>query len=352
MADKNEELVKKELLMILKLNSKLNYQRKEEIKKMHAAIAERKMFTTPLGLKYMKRLEQIGRGEEVLKKCILCAGDLDNHSLICTKCIKKFHALQFQEKDREPVGEKKDRQRQPSGTAGQLSGTKNNSDAVSPDKEEKTDKDGQEKSLKESLRKKGLILGIFIVALWIINEVIGLGNLFAFCTIVTLCVLIYKCVKKQGKRNTIIALAVFFLLAGLFGDTGSGKSNDIVDMLGKTEEQVWKEWGEPDYLSTGVWEAYDEGHSYVPKGGKVFCVTLDGKNVSETLKGISIGDSEKEVDKIMKKNGADFVGRKDDTDCYSKDYVIKEESIGIMVIFNLSGAVTSVNGVDLLLINE
>ena len=89
MADKNEELIKKELLMILKLNSKLNYQRKEEIKKMHAAIAERKMFTTPLGLKYMKRLEQIGKGEEILKKCILCAGDLDNHSLICTKCIKK-----------------------------------------------------------------------------------------------------------------------------------------------------------------------------------------------------------------------------------------------------------------------
>ena len=40
---------------------------------------------------------------------------------------------------------------------------------------------GQEKSLKESLRKKGLILGIFIVALWIINEVTGLGNLFVFC---------------------------------------------------------------------------------------------------------------------------------------------------------------------------
>lgn len=349
MADKNEELVKKELLMILKLNSKLNYQRKEEIKKMHAAIAERKMFTTPLGLKYMKRLEQIGKGEEILKKCILCAGDLDNHSLICTKCIKKFHALQFQEKDREPVGEKKDRQRQSSGTAGQLSGTKNNSDAVSPDREEKTDKDGQEKSLKERLRKKGLILGIFIVALWIINEVIGLGNLFAFCTIVTLCILIYKCVKKQGKRNTIIALAVFFLLAGLFGDTGGDKSNDITDMLGKTEEQVWKEWGEPDYLDAGVWKAYDEGHSYIPKGGKVFWVTLDNKNEYETLKGISIGDSEKEVDKIMKKNGAVFGGREDGTDCYSKGYVIKKEAIGIMVIFNLSGTVTSVNG---LLINE
>ncbi len=306
MADKNEELVKKELLMILKLNSKLNYQRKEEIKKMHAAIAERKMFTTPLGLKYMKRLEQIGKGEEVLKKCILCAGDLDNHSLICTKCIKKFHALQFQEKDREPVGEKKDRQRQSSGTAGQISGTKNNSDAVSPDREEKTDKDGQEKSLKESLRKKGLILGIFIVALWIINEVIGLGNLFAFCTIVTLCILIYKCVKKQGKRNTIIALAVFFLLAGLFGDTGSGKSNDVADMLGKTEEQVWKEWGKPD-RSSGIISNYDAGYSYmVNNSGKIMGVDLDEVN-DKTLMGISIGDSEDEVDRIMKKAGADFV---------------------------------------------
>ena len=312
MADKNEELVKKELLMILKLNSKLNYQRKEEIKKMHAAIAERKMFTTPLGLKYMKRLEQIGKGEEILKKCILCAGDLDNHSLICTKCIKKFHALQFQEKDREPVGEKKDRQRQPSGTAGQLSGTKNNSDAVSPDKEEKTDKDGQEKSLKESLRKKGFILGIFIVALWIINEVIGLGNLFAFCTIVTLCVLIYKCVKKQGKRNTIIALAVFFLLAGLFGDTGSGKSNDVADMIGKTEEQVWKEWGEPDKGGgiNSVGE-YDAGYNYAVMAihnGKISYVDLDEAN-DKTLMGISIGDSEDEVDRIMKKADADFVGR-------------------------------------------
>lgn len=338
MADKNEELVKKELLMILKLNSKLNYQRKEEIKKMHAAIAERKMFTTPLGLKYMKRLEQIGKGEEILKKCILCAGDLDNHSLICTKCIKKFHALQFQEKDREPVGERTDRQRQSSGTAGQLSGTKNNSDAVSPDKEEKTDKDGQEKSLKESLRKKGLILGIFIVALWIINEVIGLGNLFAFCTIVTLCVLIYKCIKKQGKRNTIIALAVFFLLAGLFGGTGSGKSNDVADMLGKTEEQVWKEWGEPD-RSSGNISKYDAGYSYVVdvNNGKIWAVDLDEVN-DKTLMGISIGDSEDEVDRIMKKADADFVGiASTGAEIYQTD-----EGITIRVLF-IAGTVSLIS---------
>lgn len=338
MADKNEELVKKELLMILKLNSKLNYQRKEEIKKMHAAIAERKMFTTPLGLKYMKRLEQIGKGEEILKKCILCAGDLDNHSLICTKCIKKFHALQFQEKDSEPPRERKDRQRQPSETAGQLSGTKNNSDLVSPDKEEKTDKDGQEKSLKESLRKKGLILGIFIVALWIINEVIGLGNLFAFCTIVTLCVLIYKCVKKQGKRNTIIALAVFFLLAGLFGDTGSGKSNDIVDMLGKTEEQVWKEWGKPD-RSIANYSTYDAGYSYLVdvNSGKIVDVDLDEVN-DKTLMGISIGDSEDEVDRIMKKAGADFVGiASTGAEIYQTD-----EGITIRVLF-IAGTVSLIS---------
>ncbi len=33
MADKNEELVKKELLMILKLNSKLNIKEKKRLKK-------------------------------------------------------------------------------------------------------------------------------------------------------------------------------------------------------------------------------------------------------------------------------------------------------------------------------
>ena len=148
MADKNQELVKKELLLILKLNSKLNYQRREEIKKMYTAITERKMFTAPLGLKYMKRLEQISKGEDILRKCILCAGNLDNHSQICTKCIKKYHTLQFQEKKSDSVRESKDKQRAPLRSGVKFSESKNNSDTFLPDEDRKTDKDSKAESRK------------------------------------------------------------------------------------------------------------------------------------------------------------------------------------------------------------
>lgn len=95
MADTNEELVKKDLSIILQANSKLNYQKKEDVKKMYTILSAKKVFRTPLGLKYMKCLRQISSRTDTLRKCVLCAGELDNSSLVCTKCIRKYRALQF-----------------------------------------------------------------------------------------------------------------------------------------------------------------------------------------------------------------------------------------------------------------
>ena len=89
MSDNNRELMKKDLAYILQLNKKINYDNITEVKKARNMVLQKNLFKTPLGQKYIRRLEQISSGI-TSDKCVLCGNDLDNSSLICTQCLSKY----------------------------------------------------------------------------------------------------------------------------------------------------------------------------------------------------------------------------------------------------------------------
>lgn len=304
MAENDREAIKKDLVMILNLNSKLNYEKKDDIKKIHSAIMQKNMFKTALGMKYVKRLEQIGNGTDRFKGCVLCGSDLDNKSLVCTGCAKKYQAVQsLTEKPSQAPDKSTNYQKQFSQASEWSSAIKNKVDALSSGKAEKTDNSTKTEAKEKFSRKKAVVLGLVIAALWIFAEVVGLGNLFAFCTLAAMCLLVYKCIKRQKKRNTIIACVAFFLLSGIFGNNGRSESRDIANMLGKTEKEVIKIWGEPDYMKAGF-PAYYDGYYYICFDKKIQSVTLENENKNNSIMGISIGDREEDVNRIMKKKGA------------------------------------------------
>ena len=90
MSDNNRELVKKDLEYILHFNKKMHYDNLEEVKKNYDMIIQRNLFKTALGKKYTKRLEQIIHNADDSHQCVLCKNNIDNLSLVCTQCLKKY----------------------------------------------------------------------------------------------------------------------------------------------------------------------------------------------------------------------------------------------------------------------
>ncbi|MBD5522454.1 MAG: PrsW family intramembrane metalloprotease [Lachnospiraceae bacterium] len=56
-------------------------------------VLEKKLFKTALGKKYVTRLEQIIYGTEDSYSCVLCGKDLDNSTLVCSRCLEKYRLL-------------------------------------------------------------------------------------------------------------------------------------------------------------------------------------------------------------------------------------------------------------------
>ncbi|MCH5256350.1 MAG: PrsW family intramembrane metalloprotease [Lachnospiraceae bacterium] len=103
MSDNNKELIKKDLVYILQLNSKVQYDNISSVKQARNTILRQSMFKTSLGAKYTSRLEQIinkaeglhknNTHESNLHKCILCDYSLDNASVICNRCLAKYKIM-------------------------------------------------------------------------------------------------------------------------------------------------------------------------------------------------------------------------------------------------------------------
>ena len=98
MADNDKELIKRDLSLILQLNAKLHYNNKEELKMTYNMLQQKNAFKTALGQKYLRRLAQIVNGINTSQQCILCGNNLDNPSVICTNCLKKYQKNPSQEK--------------------------------------------------------------------------------------------------------------------------------------------------------------------------------------------------------------------------------------------------------------
>ena len=99
MADNDKELLKKELSFILKLNSKLHFDNKAEMKMTYDMLQQKNFFRTVLGKKYLKCLAQRIEGTNISRQCVLCGNTLDNPSIICTGCINKYQAKTSQKEE-------------------------------------------------------------------------------------------------------------------------------------------------------------------------------------------------------------------------------------------------------------
>lgn len=338
--DDNKELVKKDLALVMKINAKVHYDNKSEVKQIYDLILKKKLFKTSIGTVYTKRLEQIVSGRNQQKTCILCANGMDNQTVICKACLKKYQNFQ-KPREKGAEAEKKDTgyQQQISEISRQAAKTiKGGLDSFTSRVNEMADESDAAKQLKEKSKKiseqiqtefgkakegsgqqlsdgqsgksdkrKWLIAGIIIAAGCFILKAIGLGKIFTLLALAAIGWVVYKCIKKEKKRNAVIVAFVLLLLAGVFSDSGGiGNSKDLSNLLGRTQKQAEKQYGKPEgTANTGITTyIYDNGDwTYGISGdGKIVNVTLEDGN--KTLAGISIGDNEETVERIMKKQGA------------------------------------------------
>lgn len=319
MAD-DKDLLKKDLIMIAQLNAKIHYDKKDEVKKVHGIILQKNILKTSIGNKYIKRLEQILDGESTQSKCCICENDLDNNSAICKTCLTKIQQFQAQ---KETVSQSTNTDTHQSETfKNSQAQTSKENISQSPNEDENqtetTNNPHPHNTIKlsnniltdKSKTKKMIIIGSILIILCIIVASIGLGNIFAFLTFIAICLLIYKIVKKQNKRNTIIALVILCVLTGIFYKDTS--SNDLVSLMGVDAENIYDIYGEDDFTQSAKGDIFNSGAngdpSIILSGNplKVYYICLEsGSNSSLNVCGIHLGDSEEDVINAMEEINAE-----------------------------------------------
>lgn len=96
--DENKEVLKKDLQIILQLNSKMNYTNVDAVKKLYTAITEKGIFHSSLGQRYTKKLERIIAGKDN-NTCIFCGKDSTVGKIICNACLDKISTPKTEKKE-------------------------------------------------------------------------------------------------------------------------------------------------------------------------------------------------------------------------------------------------------------
>ena len=89
-----------EIQMIIKVNTKLHYEKRDEVNKIYSFAVQKNIFKGEFGKKYMARLKGILESGQPGTDCVLCGGKLANpqQSLICPACLRKHQTMQVQKK--------------------------------------------------------------------------------------------------------------------------------------------------------------------------------------------------------------------------------------------------------------
>ena len=134
------------------------------------------------------------------------------------------------------------------------------------------------------------------------------------------------------------------IIVGLIneGDGDGTSSGDLINMMGMTESQVEKKYGEPDRVDRNnliCQGFYNEGFWYqTDLDGYILMVQLT--RGTRKLAGISIGDSDKEVTAAMKERGGvysgEFATTSNGRQILQRSYEMKDYSI--LVDFDLYNA--------------
>ena len=96
--DENKELLKKDLQIILQLDSKMNYANIDAVKKVYTHIVEKEIFRSSLGQRYLKKLEGIISGKNT-NTCVFCSKDLTDGKIICGNCLDKLTHIDSSRKE-------------------------------------------------------------------------------------------------------------------------------------------------------------------------------------------------------------------------------------------------------------
>lgn len=238
-------LMKKDLSLIIQLDAKLDYQDKVSVKKIYDAAISKDMFKSPLGIRYIKKLEQI-INEKDSSKCIICAKVNANasQSVLCNDCKSKLGLNKVNEKITTPDRGKNELKHTNTDVRNNtVEGTKENIEY----RVESKDNENSSGS-----NKKGIIFGIIaLVAIIAIISAIGLGTILAVLTYISIGILVYCFVKKKPKKIWIIITVVLLILTGLFSGDIAKDGQQIAD---KYAEKVEKNLGNSSYelKSNGV----------------------------------------------------------------------------------------------------
>lgn len=90
----DKELLKKDIVKIIKIDSMMHYENIEEVKRIHGEVVEQKMFSTFIGQRYIKKLEQVLQSNHF--SCFFCDNEIADKKLICNECLSKLHVKKVQ----------------------------------------------------------------------------------------------------------------------------------------------------------------------------------------------------------------------------------------------------------------
>lgn len=305
--DENKEALKKDLQIILRLNSKINYTNVDAVKKIYTAITEKDIFHSELGQRYTKKLERIIAGEDD-NTCILCSKDSTVGKVICNACLDKISTQKARKKE------------------DTVSTIKNVTASVMS----KENLDKTKETAQKALNKADEKLQSF-------NEKTDASNKFA--TAITHLKSFWS---KRSKRTKVIIVCILaLLLLGIF--VGGGNDDDMLSYLGTSQEQVFKDYDKNQFykeLNLLTNEGTDtNGKAYITiNSGKVTGIMLDsGMYSSLNIAGIHIGDSANDIEKQMNKYNASH-----DSNSISgklEIYHFKFDGKSVQVTFKLSGGI-------------
>ena len=103
----DKTLLKKDLGLIIRLNSKLHYNNIEEVKKIYQTLVEKNMFVSSLGQRYLKKLELIIQGKNN-NTCLFCGKQCTAQSVICSECLAKMQPQNETKSQTEKVSTEKE----------------------------------------------------------------------------------------------------------------------------------------------------------------------------------------------------------------------------------------------------
>lgn len=338
MADE-KELMKKDLSLIIQIDSKMHYNDIQNVQKIYEAITQKNMFQTSLGKRYVNKLKQIIQGENT-GNCIFCGKSVTNpnNTVMCEECSSKFikkptdttqatsqnaSTLADNTKNKIQSGDIKSQAQSIGRNISENENLQRSKECAkemtrdikkSMSKNNNSTADNASTSQQSAKRKSIVIIGIIALLIIIaIISVIGIETIFSIATIVSLGYLIYTCVKKKPKKKAIIVFVVCILLTGIANGFSTGiKSDNVLAYLGTSQEQAYKDYDSSQFREEICYLTNENektnGKPWIEIwDGKVSTVILDsGMNSSLNVSGVHIGDSIDDITIAMEKQGAAY----------------------------------------------